>query len=44
MKDQFKVWRFVFNDKGGEHPEVLIFASSRLVGAMSWLAGRDYAG
>jgi len=24
MKDQFEVWRFVFDDKGGEHPVVLI--------------------
>lgn len=24
MKDQFEVWRFVFEDKGGEHPVVLI--------------------
>jgi PemK-like, MazF-like toxin of type II toxin-antitoxin system len=24
MKDQFEVWRFVFADKGGEHPVVLI--------------------
>ena len=24
MKDQFEVWRFVFPEKGGEHPVVLI--------------------
>lgn len=24
MKDQFDVWRFIFPDKGGEHPVVLI--------------------
>ena len=24
MKDQFDVWRYVFPDKGGEHPVVLI--------------------
>jgi mRNA-degrading endonuclease toxin of MazEF toxin-antitoxin module len=24
MKDQFEVWRMVFEDKGGEHPVVLI--------------------
>ena len=24
MMDQFEVWRMVFEDKGGEHPVVLI--------------------
>jgi mRNA-degrading endonuclease toxin of MazEF toxin-antitoxin module len=24
MKDQFDVWRYVFDEKGGEHPVVLI--------------------
>jgi mRNA-degrading endonuclease toxin of MazEF toxin-antitoxin module len=24
MKDQFQVWRYVFTEKGGEHPCVLI--------------------
>ena len=24
MKDQFEVWRYVFQEKGGEHPVVLI--------------------
>jgi mRNA-degrading endonuclease toxin of MazEF toxin-antitoxin module len=24
MKDQFEVWRYVFSEKGGEHPVVLI--------------------
>ena len=24
MKDQFEVWRFNFDEKGGEHPVVLI--------------------
>lgn len=24
MKDQFEVWRYVFEDKGGEHPVVLV--------------------
>ena len=24
MKDQFEVWRYVFPEKGGEHPVVLI--------------------
>jgi hypothetical protein len=24
MKDQFDVWRYVFSNKGGEHPVVLI--------------------
>jgi mRNA-degrading endonuclease toxin of MazEF toxin-antitoxin module len=24
VKDQFDVWRYVFSDKGGEHPVVLI--------------------
>lgn len=24
MKDQFEVWRYVFHEKGGEHPVVLI--------------------
>ena len=24
MKDQFEVWRYVFQEKGGEHPLVLI--------------------